>query len=251
MTADALAEFSNLNKMTSHRAYRYAVYFAPDVDGPWWDHAGHWLGRCAASQQYLPQPVIAAVSPARLTAFTAHPRRYGFHATMRAPFVLSERYHFNDLVDRVNALCQTIEPFVLPRLRVNRLDQFIALTPERDLQQVKELEALCVTSLQELVDPLSSAELARRRQVTLSPEEDALLVRWGYPYVLERFRFHFSLTGSLEQATEAEIGALMNAAHLQFDPLPLCAFKALAIFAEPTQGADFVLLKQCPLIGEA
>jgi len=25
----------------------------------------------------------------------------------------------------------------------------------------------------------------------------------------------------------------------------------LAIFAEPTPGADFVLLKQCPLIGEA
>jgi hypothetical protein len=43
----------------------------------------------------------------------------------------------------------------------------------------------------------------------------------------------------------------MNAAHQQFDPLPLCAFKALAIFAEPTRGADFVLLKQCPLIGEA
>ncbi len=251
MTDDVHPESSALNEMTAHRAYRYAVYFAPDLDGPWWEHAGYWLGRCAASQQHFSQPLIAGVSPARLTAFTAHPRRYGFHATMRAPFVLSERYQFDDLVDRVNALCQTIEPFVLPRLRVNRLDQFIALTPERDLQQVKDLESQCVTSLQELVEPLSSAELARRRQVTLSPVEDALLVRWGYPYVLDRFRFHFSLTGSLEQATEAEISALMNAAHQQFDPLPLCAFKALTIFAEPTRGADFVLLKQCPLIGEA
>jgi len=125
------------------------------------------------------------------------------------------------------------------------------LTPERDLQQVKDLESQCVTSLQDLVEPLNSDELARRREVELSPHEDALLVRWGYPYVLDRFRFHFSLTGSLEQATEAEVGALMNAAHQQFDPLPLCAFKALAIFAEPTPGADFVLLKQCPLIGEA
>ena len=251
MTADVHPKSSGLNAMTAHRAYRYAVYFAPDLDGPLWEHAGHWLGRCAASQQYFPQPVIAGVSSTRLATFTAHPRRYGFHATIRAPFILSERYQFNDLVDRVNALCQTIEPFVLPRLRVNRLDQFIALTPERDLQQVKALEAQCVTSLQELVEPLSSAELARRREVELSPEEDALLVRWGYPYVLDRFRFHFSLTGSLEQASEVEISALLEAAHAQFDPLPLCAFKALAIFAEPTQGADFVLLKQCPLIGGA
>jgi hypothetical protein len=236
---------------TPARAYRYAVYFVPNIEQQWWAQASHWLGRCAVSQQFSAQPLIAEVSPKRFAEFTAHPRRYGFHATMRAPFVLASEYQPSDLIRHVSALCQDLKPFVLPRLRVTLLEQFLALVPERDVPQITLLEQQCVTQLNDFAEPLGPEDLIRRRSAGLSSHEDALLLRWGYPYVLDRFRFHCSLTGALTKASPEEVSALTLAAHQHFDHLPLCVFDALAIFAEPTQGADFVLLEQCPLIGTA
>ena len=40
-------------------------------------------------------------------------------------------------------------------------------------------------------------EVAKRRAAGLSPEQDTNLVEWGYPYVLDQFRFHITLTGKL------------------------------------------------------
>jgi len=236
---------------TPPRAYRYAVYFVPNIEQQWWAHASQWLGRCAVSQQFSAQPLIAEVSSKRFAEFTEHPRRYGFHATMRAPFVLANEYQPSDLISHVSALCQHLKPFVLPRLRVTLLEQFLALVPERDVSQITLLEQQCVTQLNDYAEPLGPEELVRRRSAGLSSHEDALLLRWGYPYVLDRFRFHCSLTGSLAKASPQEVSALTQAAYQHFDHLPLCVFDSLAIFAEPTQGADFVLLEQCPLIGAA
>ena len=131
------------------------------------------------------------------------------------------------------------------------LDQFLALIPEREVTQVTLLEEQCVKVLNDYAEPLGPEELSRRRSAGLSSHEDALLLRWGYPYVLERFRFHCSLTGSLASATRQEVSALTQAAHQYFDQLPPCIFDSLAIFVEPTRGADFVLLQQCPLMGDS
>ena len=49
-----------------------------------------------------------------------------------------------------------------------------------------------------------AAELARRRGAGLSAGEDALLVRWGYPHVMERWRFHMTLTRRLNAAEMAQ-----------------------------------------------
>ena len=251
MTTAGLTVARQTSTQPLQRAYRYAVYFAPNVEQQWWAQASHWLGRCAVSQQINVQPLVAGVSAKRFAELTEHPRRYGFHATMRAPFVLTSQYQPIDLIDRVNMLCQDLKPFVLPRLQVTLLDQFLALVPERTAPQVTLLEEQCVTVLNDYAEPLGLEELSRRRSAGLSAQEDALLLRWGYPYVLEHFRFHCSLTGSLVSASRQEISALTQAAHQHFDHLPPCLFDSLAIFVEPTRGADFVLLQQCPLIGGA
>jgi len=249
MTTGSLKAVISTPLHPTQRAYRYAVYFVPNVEQRWWAQASEWLGRCAVSQQFSAQPVIAEVSASRFAELTEHPRRYGFHATMRAPFVLANDYQPSDLIDHVNALCRNVKPFVLPRLRVTQLDQFLALVPERDVAEIARLEEQCVTLLNDYAEPLGPAELTRRRSAGLSSHEDSLLLRWGYPYVLDRFRFHCSLTGSLAEASSQEVSAVRQAAEQHFDHLPLCAFDSLAIFAEPTRGADFVLLEQCPLRG--
>ena len=250
MTASGLSSILAASKFTTQRAYRYAVYFAPNVEQQWWAQASEWLGRCAVTHQRSPQPLVSGLSAQRVAELTEHPRRYGFHATMKAPFVLASQYQPSDLVDRVNAICQHVKPFVMPRLQVALLDTFLALIPEREVTQITQLEEQCVTGLNDYAEPLSQEELSRRRNADLSPHEDALLLRWGYPFVLDRFRFHCSLTGSLAKASPEEIAALTHVANQHFSQLPNCVFDSLAIFAEPTKGADFVLLQQCPLMGE-
>ena len=227
---------------TDTPAYRYAVYYAPRPNSAWWQAGSQWLGRCAARHTLLPQPEVAHVPPQALQRLTAAPRRYGWHATLKAPFALAAGVTPAQLRDALRALARELKPFDMPRLQVTRLDDFLALVPQGDHRAIDAVAAACVTQLLPLAAPLSPAELQRRRAAGLSPEEDALLLRWGYPFVLERFRFHLSLTGPLQHEAPALVHALQHAAQQHFDPLPPCRFDTLALFAEPTPGADFVLV---------
>lgn len=229
------------------RAHRYALYFAPRPDSPWWQAGSRWLGRCAAERQPLVQPEVPGLSADQFRRLTAAPRRYGWHATLKAPFALADGIDPSQLRAAVRALCRPLQPFAMPALQVSPLDDFLALVPVGDPRAIDAVANACVTELHALVAPLPPQELQRRRAAGLTPEEDALLLRWGYPFVLERFRFHLSLTGSLHNVDPAVTQALRTAAQQWFDPLPAGRFEAVALFAEPTPGADFVLLEHVGL----
>jgi len=231
----------------SDAPHRYAVYFAPRVDGAWWRAGSRWLGRCAAHAQPLPQAPVPGVPAHELHRLTKAPRRYGWHATLKAPFALAPGADAGMLRAGLRNLCRAFESFTMPALKVAMLDDFLALVPEGDSPAIDALAAACVTQLHPLAAPLTSIELDRRRAAGLGAEEDALLVRWGYPFVLERFRFHLSLTGSLRDAEPATVQALQDAARHVFDALPPCRFDALSLFAEPRPGADFMLVEQLEL----
>jgi hypothetical protein len=231
-------------------AYRYAFYFAP-APGTAWDEAGsQWVGRCAARDLPLAQPAIEGVAPERFAALTAAPRRYGWHGTLRAPFALAPNVTPDALRRALREVCQALAPFVMPRLVVRRLDDFLALVPadeSREARAVEQVAGTLVTGLHALAAPLPPDELKRRRAGGLTAEEDALLVRWGYPFVLQRFRFHLSLTGSLRGVEESTVQAIEAAARERFDGLPRCAFDAIAVFAEPARGSDFVRVDRVEL----
>jgi putative phosphonate metabolism protein len=233
--------------MTDTSAYRYAIYFAPLPDTPWWQAGSAWLGRCAATQVMLPQPVIAGVSGAELLALTAAPRRYGWHATLKAPFALKNGANVQTLREALQSLAQEMVGFDMPLLQAVCLDDFLALVPQGNCDALQAVAQACVTKLHPLAAPLSPAELQRRRKADLSPGQDALLVRWGYPYVMEHFRFHCSLTGSLHGVKAQQVHALQHAAQAWFGALPRCRFDSLALFAEPTPGADMVLVEHMRL----
>lgn len=225
--------------------HRFAVYFAPATDSAWWDAGSRWLGRCAATNDALPQPPIDGIAPELQRQLTAEPRRYGWHATLKAPFVLSEGVSLGDLRTALQTLASTLSPFDLPPLRVRRLGSFLALCADGNPDAINAVASACVTGLHPLAAPLSSDELARRRRKgALSIQEDALLVRWGYTYVLDRYRFHLSLTGDLNGMAMDTVERLERAAHEAFDGLPACRFDSLALYAEPSPGADFVQLER-------
>jgi putative phosphonate metabolism protein len=226
------------------KPHRVAIYAAPDIESPWWAMGSEWLGRCALRQQTLPQPKIDGMDAASQERITAEPRRYGWHATLKAPFRLVDGVDLEHLHHAVAALSTAQTAFDLPTLKVVRMGRFLALRPENSSPQLDSLAAACVTRLQPLAAPLTHPEMERRRAAGLTPEQDALLLAWGYPWVLDRFRFHFSLTGNLNAEPDGTVDSLLSAATEHFNSLPPMRMDSLSIFVEPTPGADFVLWKQ-------
>lgn len=226
-------------------AHRYAVYFAPNPGTLAWLAGSHWLGRCAALLQPMQQLDIHGVASEDLAHLTAAPRRYGWHATLKAPFALAPGVDWLTLHHAVQTLAGTLCPFSMPPMQVQRIDDFLALVPMASHPANADIQAAaaaCATQLQPLAAPLSASELARRRSAGLTLRQDELLQQWGYPFVLEEFRFHLSLTGSLAGADADTVALVHDAAEQFFADLPPLRFNSLALFSEPTPGADFVLL---------
>jgi hypothetical protein len=235
---------------------RYAIYFAPAYDGPWWHAGSVWLGRCAVSGRTLVQPPVPGLDPLEQQRRTAAPRRYGWHATLRAPFALAPGIGLDALREQLREIAAGQQAFTMPALEVTLLDGFLALEPgaggsspgsDDARVAIDAVARACVRSLQQLAAPLAAEEVQRRRAGGLTAEEDALMLLWGYPYVMERFRFHLSLTGLLRDAAPASVAALQQAAVRWFARLPPCRFDSIALFVEPAPGADFVLLEHVML----
>jgi len=109
---------------------------------------------------------------------------------------------------------------------------FLALTPQGDTSAIDRIAAACVTELQPLAAPLDEPELQRRRKAGLSASEDAMLLAWGYPYVLARYRFHLTLTGPLRELPAPLRADLQAAAERVFHGLPDTGLDSLSLFAE-------------------
>ena len=154
--------------------HRYAVYFAPNPGSLGWLAGSHWLGRCAALLQPLQQLVIDGVAAEDLHRLTAAPRRYGWHATLKAPFALAPGTDWITLHQAVQSVARGLQPFVLPPLQVQRIDDFLALVPPAlhpANAQIQETAATCVTALQPLAAPLSDADLARRQRFAVRAQD--------------------------------------------------------------------------------
>lgn len=180
---------------------RYAVYYTPPP-GPLADFGAAWLGWDIARGRPVPH------APADFTALprlTETPRRYGFHATIKPPFALAAGTDAGALATAVKALARSLPPARAAGLRLSRLGTFLALVPEGDSAEIDALAAAFVTGLDAFRASPSEADLARRRAAGLSPTEEANLVRWGYPYVLDAFRFHMTLSGAVAPAEADEI----------------------------------------------
>lgn len=221
---------------------RYAVYYAPRP-GAFADRASAWLGWDAAQGRILPQPVLPGLGdPA---ALTVDPRRFGFHGTIRAPFRAAEGLGPQDIAAAVASLAARLAPVVCDGLQLENLHGFLALTPTGCEAALLELGAAVVEGTNALRAPLTEAEIARRRPDRLSARQRALLDTWGYPHVMEEFRFHLTLTDRL--ADPAPVQAALAAHFAPVLPRPF-VIQDLCLFGEDAQGR-FHLLHRYPLTG--
>ena len=226
--------------MNTENAYRYAIYYAPEASSAWWAAGSNWLGRCALTGRKLAQAVIEGVAPEHFHTYTQDPRRYGWHATLKAPFALASGESLSSLITGLRTIASQHSAFAMPRLQVSTDGGFLALRPTVHDPRIHSTADACVTGLQALTQPLTAEDLIRRRQKRLTTRQERYLQEWSYPWVLDEFKFHMSLTGPLRNIPTAELTALVSAAQDLFDALPACRFTHLSVFAEPQVGDNFV-----------
>jgi putative phosphonate metabolism protein len=218
---------------------RYAIYAVPE--GALYDRTAAWLGwDSLGGREIPPQKVPGLLGPA--DAMTGTPRRYGIHGTIKPPFRLAVGHDAEALRAAFAAFCATRAPVTLSGLAVRRLGGFVALLPETRVPALDDLAAATVAALDDFRAPPQEAELARRRKSGLTDRQEALLTRWGYPYVMEEFRFHMTLTGRLP-AAEADRAVAALAEHLAPvlpRPWPL---DSLCLLGEAQDGRFHVLCR--------
>ena len=212
---------------------RYAVYFTPPP-GPLSDFGAAWLGWDPATGQPVDHPSLPGL-PAPVQEITGSPRKYGLHATMKPPFRLARAQTEAALADAFARFCAKTAPVTLDGLRIAPLGRFLALTPEGDQTAVNRFADASVRVFEPFRAPLTEAQISRRRAGGLTPEQDALLLRWGYPYVMDAFRFHITLTG---KRPRAELPALRDALDARLAPILQRPFPidALSLMGEDETG---------------
>lgn len=224
---------------------RYAVYFTPPADHPLTSAASDWLGRDA----FRGENSSAASTDAEHAALINEPARYGFHATLKAPFSLAEGHTEATLCLFFSEFCARAAPTSLPRLELSEIGPFFALTCAGGSEGINALCNTVVEAFEPWRAPLTPQDYARRKPERLSERQRELLARWGYPYVFEEFRFHMTLTGPVEPSRKAMVRHRLEERFAPFlgNPLPV---EHLALFVEKERGSAFSVLNHLPLTGQ-
>jgi hypothetical protein len=221
---------------------RYALYLVPD--GALGAFGAAWLAWDTARGIALAAPDGA---PGGWAEKTLSARNYGFHATIKPPFRLAEGTDAPGLMDATATLCARLRPFDCDGLVLANLDRFLALVPTGPTGPLDGFAAEVVADLDPFRRPALPQETARRRAAGLTPRQEDYLNRWGYPYVMEEFQAHFTLTDRLDA------GALpIFTAHLQdrLAAVPLRPFRvdSLCLVGELATGG-FALIHRYALTG--
>ena len=220
---------------------RYAVYFTPPQDHLLTRLASAWIGRDAFVDGPLPPPSGVAIEAGDIAFITAAARRYGFHATLKAPFALAQDATEAALRAAAEAFAIERAPFALPELRVTSIDGFLALAPVTPCPQLDALAKAAVIDFDRFRAPLTETDYLRRHPERLSLRQVGHLRRWGYPFVFDDFRFHMTLTGPVEaRASSTSAGVLTDylAPALEGE----LWLDSVTLFVEPAPGAPFRVL---------
>lgn len=176
---------------------RYAIYYTPAETDPLHIRAAKWLGRDAFVCKALDQSPLNGFDADEIDRMTKGPRHYGFHATMKAPFELAEGKTQADLLSHLERFASGQGAFRV-EISPQSLGEFLAFRLNHPSHDMTKLHTACVTQFDSFRAPLSEADIARRRRAKLSPEQDARMLEWGYPFIFDDFRWHMTLSNRIK-----------------------------------------------------
>lgn len=224
---------------------RYALFYLPPAQADWARFATGWLGWDCLTGQVARHPQLPDL-PVPVAEITGGPRKYGLHGTIKPPFRLVQGATFDDLEAACADLCRSLPAIEAGGLRLTRLGRFLALCPDQS-PMLLHLAGTCVRQLDPFRAPLTPDEIAKRRSGRLTPRQEGNLMKWGYPHVMDDFRFHITLTGRLAKPVLGQVETVLEAA---LGPLLPEAFRLgdLGLVGEKGSG-EFHLIRRFELTG--
>jgi len=229
---------------------RYAIYFTPPPDSPLAVFGAGVIGYDCFQRAEVPCRSVDGIDPSLLALATVEPRRYGFHATLVAPFHLADGVDEDELAAAFSTFAASRAPIAVGPLAVTPMARFVVLSPVEPHPAIEAFAAACVTAFDRCRAPLTEADRARRIAGGLSVRQAKLLERWGYPYVFDEFRFHMTLAGPVPEASgpmfQAGLGNAFNS--LSRDHLEL---GAISLMRQDDRTDRFYVLARRRLTGRA
>ncbi|MDH2384194.1 DUF1045 domain-containing protein [Bradyrhizobium sp. CER78] len=222
---------------------RYAIYYAPSPDSALHRFGSTLLGYDAVDGGDLPFP--DGVTP-DWREITEDPRKYGFHATLKAPTALADDKSESELLDACAAFAGRARRIPVIEPVVDAISGFIAVIPAKRSDELQQLAADCVTEFDSFRAPLTPEDRARRKPERLTERQRDYLDRWGYPYVMEEFRFHMTLTGRLSNERRGPIVAQLRERFAAID-LTRLAIDRIALFKQADPASRFRIISSWPL----
>lgn len=232
-------------------APRYALYYAPSADSALWAFGCGILGYDAERGMDVDAAPPSGIETALWHSIRRKPAGYGFHGTLKAPFRLAPACDEAQLLDAVAALAGSCQPFELPPLELCAMEDFFALLPAAPVPAMSTLARRAVLELDRFRAPLTDADRARRNPHRLTPRQRILLEAHGYPFVLEEFRFHMTLTGTMAEDVHEEVGRQLAAAYAESGACAALVVEDIAVFRQQGAGQRFQLLQRFALAGMA
>ncbi len=171
---------------------RYAVFYNPTDALAAWGAA--LLGWDSAKGRPVPHPDIAGIDVANITA---PPRKYGFHATLKAPFRCARGVDLAQLQQAGSRFAAQHTAFQIGEMEVRHDNGFVALRPKCAQQTLRDFAAAVVKAFDPFRAPLTDADIARYRKSPLTARQNQQLLDWGYPFIFDDFSFHLTLSGKL------------------------------------------------------
>lgn len=222
--------------------HRYAIYFTPRSDEPLAEFGRRWFGFDTETRQ----PVENAWEMP--TGIIRTPARYGFHATLKAPFRLREGRTEEGLFAAVEALAGEWAPVEAGLLVPRALGSFMTLQQAMPNLRIDELAFACVRDLDLFRRPLTEEEQDAILDKGVSRRQKGNVFAWGYPYVGKDYVFHMTLTSILAphelehwKAKAVELGA-------EYLAKPV-VIRDLTVFAQKDAESPFEVLERFPLKG--
>lgn len=217
---------------------RYAIYFAAAPGSALDDFGKKLLGYDAytGEEPAFPDDVTKTIADWR--DLTIEPRTYGFHATLKAPLLLAPGQTEAALMAACDRFADTPRPIPVIEPVVDAISGFVALVPAEPSTELVRLASDCVREFDAFRAPLTDQERARRRPSSLTPRQREHLDLWGYPYVMDDFRFHMTLTGRLADGRREPVLTMLRnrfATH----GLKRLAIDGIAVFRQTDASSRF------------
>jgi putative phosphonate metabolism protein len=220
---------------------RYAIYHAA-ARGSELDRFGaHLLGYDAWTGEELPFPNGVAQAVQDWRDLTKDPGKYGFHATLKAPIALADGKTEAELLHACECFVETPRPIPVIAPIVNSISGFIAVVSAERSAELEQLAADCVSAFDAFRLPLTPADRARRNPEKLTSRQREYLDRWGYPYVMDEFRFHMTLTGRLGPERRAPVLTMLRERFVATG-LTSLAIDGIALFRQDDAASRFRII---------